>query len=143
MYGVFDMLSVPPASTTRASPRRMCACRHEHRLQPRGAGLVDGEGGPVDRDAGAEGDLARGVGPAAGLPAVAEDRVVDPVRRQPRPLEAGRGGGGSEVGRRQRARAPPNLPIGVRTGAARTIELRFTFGRPGYAPENWGLRFSL
>src|SRR6202043_3978398 len=91
------------------------------------------------------GDLARGVGAAAGLAGMAEDHLVDEVGAagsQAGPRQGGGGGGGAEIGSRQRrqdaaepadlgggrgppadsaARTPPNLPIGVRTGAANTM----------------------
>ena len=54
----------------------------EHRLEPRGASLVDGEGGALDRNPRTDGHLPGAVRAASRLAGVAEDDGVDPLGRE-------------------------------------------------------------
>ena len=74
------------------------AGRRKQGLKARAAGLVDGEGGTLHRQTGAVGDLAGRIGTAAGLAAMAENRLVDQFAADARPFEAGTGSGRTEVG---------------------------------------------
>ena len=114
-YGVADMHSVPPASTTSFSPAAIESAPSVIALSDEAQALLTVKAGTASGTPGAVRDLARGVRPAAGLPRVAEDRLVHGRRRKARALDAPpaprprRGPPASSA-----AKAPPNLPIGVR-----------------------------
>ncbi len=84
----------------------------DHRLQARAAGLVDRECRTLDRDPGAEGDLAGAVRSAVGLAAVPEDHLIDDPRRvsgDPGSTQTGLGGVRAEVGRGKSGEAAAEL----------------------------------
>ena len=88
--GAWVMFSVPPATATFDSPRRIIWAARHHRLKPRATEAIDGQGGHLEGDAGAQAHVARPVDRVArGLEHVAEDHVVDGVRGDPRALEGG------------------------------------------------------
>ena len=61
------MFSMPPASTTSASPARRLWAASGNRLQPRAAELIDRHRRHLVRQPGSDGRLARWIGPGPAL----------------------------------------------------------------------------
>ena len=91
------------------------------RLHARAAGDVDVVGADLLRHAGPDRDLTAGVRAVAGLPRVAEDRLVDLIRRRPPPGAAPR--------RRRGCRARPRACRRTTPGTC-----RWASGRPRGSP---------
>ena len=117
---MFDMLSVPPARTTSASPSRIVRAAESIACRPEPQAWLTVKAGRSTGTPARKAIWRARVRAAAGLAGVAEDHLVD---------HAGAGGdAGARAGRpvpracrgrprRARRAPPPNLPIGVRTGA--------------------------
>ena len=85
--GAWLMLSMPPVSTTSASPSRIICAAVDRRLDARAAEAIDRQRRHLDRQAGLEPDVPRAIDRVgAGLQDVAEDDVIDVLRLDAGPL---------------------------------------------------------
>ena len=100
---------MPPATATSRSPARTAWSTMPGRAEARGADLVHGLGRDLLGDAALDLRLARGDLALAGLEHLAEDHVLDLVRRYLGALERGRDGGAAEVGGVERGEAAADL----------------------------------
>ena len=80
------MLSWPPATTMRSSRLDLLHAERD-RAQARTADLIDAPGRRIDRNAGANGCLARGALAPERRQNLAEDDLRDVARREVRPLK--------------------------------------------------------
>ncbi len=121
---MFDMLSVPPASTTRASPRRIARAPERTACSPEAQAWLTVNAGRSTGTPARKAIWRAVFGPPPACrpwPKIVWSTAspATPARsRQARAAAVPRSAADSG------ARAPPNLPIGVRTGAARTIPTR-------------------
>ena len=106
-YGMRLIDSMPPARTTVGLAEHDRLRAGGDRLHARGAGLVDRLRGNAVGKPGATPDLARGIGPGPGLPAVADQHFVDVGWVDARALERRLRGDRAELGGMDVRNDPP------------------------------------
>src|SRR5215217_5300900 len=112
------MLSVPPARTIRASPVRMVRAAESTDWRPEAHAWLTGS--------------------AAGLPAMAEDDLVDLIRIEAGPFQRGLGRRRAEVGRGERGEGAAELADGRphwRGEDDVVVLLRHRLNNPSITPE--------